>query len=222
MSSRFNIHTSLRTFLLLAGGIYVILVVAVAILPAAALRERYPPDESDPVVPRAAGAALDPVEQGRRLYLRYGCVYCHTQQIRGDERLAVEEEDGTFRVPVLGVDARFGLDRPSTAEEYRNDDPPFLGTQRSGPDLLAVGTRQPSATWHYWHLYDPQAVSPDSNMPGLPWLFATEDTRVEGQEYEKVDPLFDLGVPKGRIYATREAQFLVEYLLSRTRPESTR
>lgn len=219
MSFRFDVHTSLRTFLFLAGGVYLLLVVMVAILPAAALQERYPP--LAPVMP-AVDPELDPVEQGRRLYLRYGCVYCHTQQIRGDERLAVEEEDGTLRVPVLGADARFGLDRPSTAEEYRDDRPPFMGTQRTGPDLLAVGTRLPSATWHYWHLYDPRSVSPDSTMQGLPWLFATESTRQEGVTYEKVDPLFDLDVEKGRIYATPEAQYLVEYLLSRTRPESTR
>lgn len=222
MSLRIDVHTSLRTFIALAGGIYVLLVVFVAILPAAELGQRYPPDDRDADDPAWLAPESDPVEQGRRLYQRYGCVYCHTQQIRGDERLAVVEEDGTVVVPVLGADARFGLDRPTTAGEYRNDDPPFMGTQRTGPDLTAVGTRMPSATWHYWHLYDPQAVSPDSNMQGLPWLFATEDTRIEGVEYERVDPLLALDVPKGRIYATPEAQQLVEYLLSRTRPESTR
>ena len=172
--------------------------------------------------PSAVNPDEDPVELGRRLYLKYGCIYCHTQQIRGDERLAGEEEDGTLRVPVLGADARFGLDRPTTAETYRNGNPPFLGTQRTGPDLTVVGTRLPSATWHYWHLYDPQAVSPGSNMPGLPWLFRTEETREEDVVYEKVDPLFDLDVTKGRLYATPEAQYLVEYLLSLTRPEGAR
>lgn len=206
-----NIHTSHRAILGVSVGIYLLLVLLVAILPAAALKGRYPVTEEwvNPLV-----------ERGRVLYRRYGCVYCHTQQIRGDERLAVEEADGTVHVPVVQADRRFGLERPTTAEEYRNDDPPFLGTERIGPDLMAVGTRLPSATWHYWHLFDPRAVSPDSNMPGMPWLFHTEDTKEPGDE--KVDPLFDLDVPKGRIYATPDAVALVEYLLSRTRDESTR
>jgi len=57
-------------------------------------------------------------------------------------------------------------------------------------------------------------------MPSLPWLFHTEDTKQP--EDEKIAPLFDLDVPTGRLYATPDAQALVEYLLSRTRPESTR
>lgn len=208
---RLDVHTSQRTFFAIAGGLYLVLVLACAILPAASMERRYPPDR----------AWVDPrVERGQALYRRYGCIYCHTQQIRGDERLATEGPDGTLHVPVLGADRRFGLDEPSKAEEYRNDDPPFLGTQRTGPDLLAVGTRLPSPAWHYWHLYDPRSVSPDSSMPGLPWLFHTEDTK--RPEDEKVDPLFDLDVPKGRLYATPDAQALVEYLLSRTRKESTR
>jgi len=209
---RLDVHTSLRTFFSVAGGLYLVLVLACAILPAASMQRQYPP-KKDPYI-------NEYVENGRRLYKKYGCIYCHTMQIRGDERLAKEGPDGTLRVPVLRADRRFGLDEPSYAEEYRNDDPPFLGTERIGPDLLAVGTRLPSATWHYWHLYDPRAVSPGSNMPGLPWLFHTEETKQDGDE--KVDPLFDLDVPKGRLYATPDARDLVEYLLSRTRPESTR
>ena len=149
---KLDVHESQRTFFVVAAGLYLLLVLGCAILPANALATRYPPSGADP----------DPtVERGRLLYKKYGCVYCHTQQVRGDERLAVQAEDGTWEVPVLGADRRFGLDAPSRAEEYSDDDPPFMGTQRTGPDLLAVGTRLPRAEWHYWHLYDPRAVSPD-------------------------------------------------------------
>lgn len=209
---RLNVHTSLRTFFSIAAGLYIVLVLACAILPAASMQKQYPPTK--------APYPNEFVERGRKLYQSYGCIYCHTMQIRGDERLAKELADGTLEVPVLGADRRFGLDAPSKAEEYRNDDPPFLGTERIGPDLLAVGTRLPSAAWHYWHLYDPRSVSPDSNMPGMPWLFHTEET--QQPEDERVDPLFSLDVPKGRLYATPDAKDLVEYLLSRTRPESRR
>mgnify|MGYP001822149352 CR=1 FL=1 len=208
---RLSVHTDHRVFFAVMAGGYLLLVLLCAILPARALEKRYPPTDERP---------SDLVERGRQLYRAYGCITCHTQQIRGDERLAEEAEDGTLVVPVLGADLRFGVESPSTAAEYRNDDPPFLGTQRTGPDLLAVGTRLPSPEWHFWHLYDPRSVSPGSVMPGLPWLFRTEETKQDGDE--KVDPLFDLDVPKGRLYATPEAQALVEYLLSRTREASTR
>ncbi len=209
----FDVHNSHRTFIAVAGGLYLVLVVLVAILPAAEIQRLYPPEEDAWEDERVA--------RGRLLYKRYNCVTCHTMQIRGDERLAKVGEDGVERVPVVVADRRFGLDRPTTAEEYRNDDPPFLGTQRTGPDLTAVGTRLPSATWHYWHLYQPRSVSPDSIMQGLPWLFRLEGEH-DPQTDEKVAPLYALDVPKNRIWATPDAQALVEFLLSRTRRESTR
>jgi cytochrome c oxidase cbb3-type subunit 2 len=212
---RLDVHTSLRTFLLIAGGIYVLLVVGVAILPAAQLHLQYPPDDE--------AWTSDLVRRGREIYQSQGCVYCHTQQLRGDERLAVIEDDGTVRVPMLRPDAGFGLARPARAEDYRNDSPPFMGTQRTGPDLTNVGVRLPGATWHFWHLYDPRIVSPDSNMPGLPWLFHTDDTKEDGDR--KVDVLLALearGVPKGRLWATPDAQALVEYLLSLQQEDRTR
>jgi cytochrome c oxidase cbb3-type subunit II len=205
-----SVHTNHRFFLLLAGGIYLVLVAAVAIVPALQEGERYPPPDQ-PVD--------ELVARGRALYLSYGCIYCHTQQIRGDERL---RSPATGEVPVLAPDRRFGLDRPTTAEEYAGEDPPLFGSERIGPDLTAVGTRLPSAQWHYWHLYDPQAVSPDSIMQGLPWLFRVGRKGEEPKPgEEKVMPLAALHL-QGRLFAEPDAVALVEYLLSRTRRESTR
>jgi cytochrome c oxidase cbb3-type subunit 2 len=86
----------------------------------------------------------DPVVRGRKVYLAYGCVSCHTQQIRGDERRKTKLPDGTMVVQVIPPDRRYGLDEASRAEDYASDDPPFLGTERTGPDLSTVGTRLPS------------------------------------------------------------------------------
>jgi cytochrome c oxidase cbb3-type subunit 2 len=205
-----SVHTNQRLFMALAGGIYLVLVLFVAILPAAEMSRRYPaPDfDENPLV-----------ADGFAVYKSYGCVYCHTQQIRGDERLP-PDPDG--RRPVLGADRRFGLEEPTRAQEYAADDPPLLGTQRTGPDLTAVGTRLPDPQWHYWHLYDPRATSPGSNMPALPWLFYVADAPRDPDD-EEVAPLGHLGIPEGRsLYATYEARALVEYLISRTRRESVR
>jgi cytochrome c oxidase cbb3-type subunit 2 len=205
-----SIHTNAKLFMALAGGIYLILVVFVALLPAEAMRREYPPSEvpADPLV-----------ADGFAVYKSYGCFYCHTQQIRGDARLPADP-DG--RRPVLGADRRFGLDQPTTAEEYASDDPPLLGTERTGPDLTAVGTRMPDPQWHYWHLYDPRMVSPGSNMPALPWLFYVADAPRDPED-EEVAPFARLHLPQGKsLYATHEARALVEYLITRTRPESVR
>jgi cytochrome c oxidase cbb3-type subunit 2 len=214
-----RIHTSHRLILILAGGIYLILVLVTAILPAWRMHQTYgPPD----------GMPNPVVERGRRLYRDYGCWNCHTQQIRGDERktsdepapVRVGERLSTRRVtPVLGADRRFGLDRASEPEDYAGDDPPFLGTQRTGPDLSVVGSRLPSAEWHYWHLYAPRALSPDSVMQGLPWLFKTEEADVVDKVDWEVEYIEALDIPSKRLWATPDAQALVEYLLSLKRRE---
>ena len=111
----------------------------------------------------ASGAALaDPrpytdIElAGRQIYIADGCHYCHTQQIRG----------GQYNNDVLR-----GWGRRSVPQDYIHDYPVVLGTMRTGPDLVNIGARQTSANWHYQHLYDPQLISPGSNMPPQPYLF---------------------------------------------------
>lgn len=160
----FDIHSSHRTILLLPLSIYVLLVLVVAWLPAERLLREHPVDEAARVGNRAL------VARGEEVFKAQGCAVCHTQQIRGDERVRVPLGD-RWVVPVRAPDRRFGLDEPSKPEDYANASPPMLGTQRTGPDLIGVGDRLPSAAWHYWHLYDPRAVSPGSVMPDYKFLF---------------------------------------------------
>jgi cytochrome c oxidase cbb3-type subunit 2 len=166
-----SIHNSHRAILGLAAGIYLVLVVVTAILPAQAAARAYPPKERDP-----DNVVLQSVARGRELYKGYGCFYCHTQQIRGDERLAAK---------------------------------------------ATVGSRLPSVDWHYWHLYDPRAVSPESVMPAMRWLFKTNEA---DREPDDVDVLYidSLGIPSRKLYATPAAQDLVAYILSLTRSDTPR
>jgi cytochrome c oxidase cbb3-type subunit 2 len=208
-----RIHSSHQLILILATGIYLILVLLCAILPALTLAQAYPP----PKVPLEAHAA-----HGRELYVAYGCIACHTQQIRGDERQARYERDPSKGqdapperiVPVLPVDLRFGRDRASRPEDYAGDNPILLGTERTGPDLTNVGTRLPKAEWHYWHLYNPSAVSPDSRMPAMPWLFKTKESDAKQDVDLEVPYIEALHIPSRKLYATPDAQDLVEYILS--------
>lgn len=108
------------------------------------------------------GAALPevPVEEpaavtrGRRLYVREGCVACHTRRIRD-----------------LPVDVGFGP--PSTAGDYPPGAEPLFGTRRIGPDLLRVGARSNPARLRA-HLREPRTEVPASPMPAYAHLDEAE------------------------------------------------
>ena len=102
--------------------------------------------------PAAGVEPLDPLRQmGRDIYIREGCVGCHSQQIR------------TLRAEVQ----RYGP--YSVAGESVYDHPFLWGSKRTGPDLARIGQRY-SDDWHRIHLNNPRNVVPESNMPGYPWL----------------------------------------------------
>jgi cytochrome c oxidase cbb3-type subunit 2 len=94
---------------------------------------------------------------GRKVYIREGCWYCHSQFVRPVNR------DADKWGPV------------SQAGEFIYDVPQMFGTRRIGPDLSREGNRR-SDEWHYAHHWDPRAVEPESMMPAYSWLF-TEDTQ---------------------------------------------
>jgi cytochrome c oxidase cbb3-type subunit 2 len=94
---------------------------------------------------------------GRKVYQSEGCVYCHTQQVRG----------GDYN---NDIDRGWGS-RRSNPQDYIYDYPVLLGTMRTGPDLANIASRQPSEQWHLTHLYDPQLISPGSVMAPFRYLF---------------------------------------------------
>lgn len=102
--------------------------------------------------------------QGRAVYMAEGCVYCHSQQVRGGDYLA---------------DTQRGWGRRSVPRDYLYDNPVLMGTMRTGPDLMNIGARQPSADWHYKHLYNPQKTVPGSIMP--PYGFLFQKRKLDGE-----------------------------------------
>jgi cbb3-type cytochrome c oxidase subunit II len=108
--------------------------------------------------------------QGRAVYIREGCVYCHTQQVRN-----LLEETVRYGMGEEETYKRFGIRThiqapPSQPGEYVYDKPHLLGTRRTGPDLGRVGGKYDN-TWHINHLRDPRSTSPGSIMPSMTWLF---------------------------------------------------
>jgi cytochrome c oxidase cbb3-type subunit 2 len=146
------------------------------------------------------------IQQGHKIYIREGCIYCHSQQVRPEG---------------FGADQARGWGKASIPADYDNLTPHVLGTMRTGPDLANIGKRQPSRDWHYIHLYDPQTVSPGSVMPPFPWLFKVVDEDARPNQKGLALPP-EYRIPGKKVVPTEEAEQLVDYLLSldQERPES--
>ena len=112
--------------------------------------------------------------EGRDLYIREGCVGCHSQMVR----------------PFRAETERYG--HYSVAGESVYDHPFLWGSKRTGPDLARVGGRY-SDDWHRAHLIRPQDVVPESKMPAFPWL---QEGVLDGKHTaRKMEVLRTLGVP---------------------------
>ena len=99
--------------------------------------------------------------RGRAIYVREGCWYCHTQQVR--TILA-----DTKRYGWRGVDAPI-----STPDEFVYDNPHMFGTKRTGPELARVGGKY-DTQWHRTHFRNPRDLVPGSIMPPFPWIAAND------------------------------------------------
>lgn len=140
---------------------------------------------------------------GLGVYIGEGCVACHTQQVR-----PLEVDTPTWGRPAAPGDYAYVTPLGPWAPYA----PAVLGSQRTGPDLTAVGQRQPSELWHYLHLYNPRAVVEDSVMPAYPWLF---NVKAEAAEGETVIPVPEPFAPKsGVVVPNARGEALVAYLLS--------
>lgn len=112
--------------------------------------------------------------EGRDLYIREGCVGCHSQMVR----------------PFRSETERYG--EYAKAGEFVYDHPFLWGSKRTGPDLLRVGGKY-SDNWHLNHMYDPQSTSSGSIMPAYQWLVKDKLDRSDIEE--KMKTMVKLGVP---------------------------
>ncbi|MBX2896757.1 MAG: cytochrome-c oxidase, cbb3-type subunit I [Cyclobacteriaceae bacterium] len=115
---------------------------------------------------------------GRDIYIREGCVNCHSQMIR------------PFRSEVQRYDPKGG--EYSKAGEYVYDHPFLWGSKRTGPDLQRLGGKY-ADSWHFRHMLTPAEVSTGSIMPAYPWLY--EQQIDKGLTTGKISALRTIGVP---------------------------
>ena len=76
---------------------------------------------------------------GEDLYKANGCFYCHNQFVR--------ETD-------------WAMGNNSEPGDFFYTSPNFMGTERTGPSLAAIGGKRPTV-WHIYHYTDPRSVSPE-------------------------------------------------------------
>ncbi|MEO1266947.1 MAG: cytochrome-c oxidase, cbb3-type subunit I [Myxococcota bacterium] len=154
------IFTVLTTIGILIGG-------AVEIIPLMLVKSNIPTITS--VQP------YSPLElEGRDIYIREGCVGCHSQMVR------------PFRQEI----ERYGEYSKPGESVY---DHPFLwGSKRNGPDLARLGGKYPHL-WHVRHMEDPRSTSPKSIMPPYPWLLSKNLDLSQTQD--KLEVMAMLGVP---------------------------
>lgn len=189
----FNDHKKLFTA---ATLLFIILTVFVAIMPAVNNQTKNAPlPNAEPLSEAAA--------KGKAIYIANGCVACHTQQVRNVE-----------------MDNVWGS-RPSIAADYANiqrqdiwrNTATLMGTERTGPDLMDVGNRQPSLEWNLLHLFNPRAVVKASIMPSYTWLFEYKENP-EANDVVVAVPEEFLKYKDKKVVAKEEALNLVAYLQS--------
>lgn len=98
-------------------------------------------------------AAAEAATLGREIYIREGCIHCHSQFVR----------------PETSDVERWGPRRSLAA--MLAGAPPLPGNRRQGPDLTNVGNRR-TPEWNRLHLIEPSAIAKGSRMPSYRHLFA--------------------------------------------------
>ncbi|MEO7175780.1 MAG: cbb3-type cytochrome c oxidase subunit II [Saprospiraceae bacterium] len=179
-----------------ALGLFLVLTIAVAIIPALNNQENNAP------LPKAVPLTSKEMA-GKRSFIANGCVACHTQQVRN-----VDMDKIWGKRPGIAADYA-----GNTRTDLWRNTATLMGTERTGPDLTNVGTRQSSLAWNLLHLYQPRAVVDKSIMPAYPWLFEEVDSVKKG-EIEVVIPDNYRKGKHGKIIASKEALQLVAYLQS--------
>lgn len=96
------------------------------------------------------------VGKGKIMFVREGCWWCHTL-------LPEQTQDWQY----------FGA--PPMLGDFNGESPTAFGSDRKGPDLTHVGSRNSSQEWMMMHFFNPRLVQPHSIMPRYDYLWGDKD-----------------------------------------------
>jgi cytochrome c oxidase cbb3-type subunit 2 len=155
------------------------------------------------VTSKAADEDISHAGAGKTMFVREGCWWCHT---------LLPEQTQDWQV--------FGA--PPMLGDFNGESPTAFGSDRKGPDLLHVGSRNASREWMMLHFFNPRLVQPHSIMPRFDYLWGEKDAdgktidfdkwRAEYNDYRegKNPNAPDVPVPA----KNSEARYLIDYILS--------
>ncbi len=197
-----DFNTNHKALVLTAFGVFVVLSIGVAVIPAFQMESYEPLPKQEDLTEKEF--------KGLQVFVGEGCVACHTQQVRN-----IEMDNVWGERPSIPEDYHYSKQRLDVWRQSAS----ILGSERTGPDLTDIGKRQPGAAWQLLHLYNPRAVSKESIMPSFPWLFEEVDSSaVKEQDVTVAVPKEYLQEPGKQVIATEEAMQLVAYLQSLKQP----
>ncbi|ADY50709.1 cytochrome C oxidase mono-heme subunit/FixO [Pseudopedobacter saltans DSM 12145] len=189
----FNNHKNLY---ITATTLFVALTILVCIIPALDNEKNYAPLPNSKPLSKEA-------EMGKAIFVSEGCMACHTQQVRN-----VDMDKTWGKRPSIAADYA-GISR---TDIWRNT-ATLMGTERTGPDLTNIGSRQPSSEWNLTHLYNPRILVKESIMPSYPWLFEEKENVLPTDVVVTVPEEY-LTNKHNKIVATPKALHLIAYLQS--------
>lgn len=120
----------------------------------------------DDVLKQAADTDVFHVGAGKTMFVREGCWWCHT---------LLPEQTQDWQV--------FGA--PPMLGDFNGESPTAFGSDRKGPDLLHVGSRNASREWMMLHFFNPRLVQPHSIMPRFDYLWGEKDAEGKTIDYAK-------------------------------------
>lgn len=140
---------------------------------------------------------------GKTLFVREGCWWCHT---------LLPEQTQDWQV--------FGA--PPMLGDFNGESPTAFGSDRKGPDLLHVGSRNPSKEWMMLHFFNPRLVQPHSIMPRFDYLWGPVDAEGNKIDYNKWRAEYDAyrqgksPVPPEVPVPAKDsdARYLIDFILS--------
>ena len=157
----------------------------------------------DAVLKTGGDANTRYISQGKTMFIREGCWWCHT---------LLPEETQDWQA--FGEPPRLG--------DFNSVSPTAFGSDRKAPDLLHVGSRNSSREWMTMHFFNPRLVQPHSIMPRYDYLWGDVDAdgnkidfakwREEYNDYNAGRSIYPPAVPIPA--SNSEARYLLDFVLN--------
>lgn len=143
------------------------------------------------------------VGKGKIMFVREGCWWCHTL-------LPEQTQDWQY----------FGA--PPLLGDFNGESPTAFGSDRKGPDLTHVGSRNSSREWMMLHFFNPRLVQPHSIMPRYDYLWGEKDASGNTIDFDAWRTAYTAYAAGDSVYAPEvpipaadsEARALIDFVLN--------